>query len=104
MLKTVDGETVDPKDINFPIRDGVEGQKGITAVVMKDGTEKLLRHGHKAIVDAIVRSREVIPTSMTRIERSRSRGDRVRVETFRSPFASEGRLITHTAGSISVLE
>jgi hypothetical protein len=53
MLKTVDGERINPKEINYPIRGGIKGQKDFTGVIMKDGTEKWLKHTFDEVLKAI---------------------------------------------------
>jgi hypothetical protein len=54
MLKTVDGEQIDPKEIYYLKRDGIMGQKDdLTCVIMKDGTEKWLTYGFDEILKAI---------------------------------------------------
>jgi hypothetical protein len=53
MLKTLDGEQVDPKEIDYPIRGGIKGQKDITGVIMKDGKEKWLKHSFDEVLKLI---------------------------------------------------
>jgi hypothetical protein len=52
MLKTVDGDPIDPKEIDYPIRGGITGQD-VTGVIMKDGTEKWLKHTFDEVLKAI---------------------------------------------------